>query len=74
MQKQRIINSDIEVSRLCLGTMTFGNPVGPEKAERIVHGALDHGINFIDTADMYEGYDRCLGSSGASPRRFLVKP
>ena len=73
MQKQRIINSDIEVSRLCLGTMTFGNPVGPEKAERIVHWALDHGINFIDTADMYEGYDRYLGSSGGVSETILGK-
>jgi len=71
MQKQGIINTDIEVSRLCLGTMTFGNPVGSEEAVRIVHWALELGINFIDTADMYEGYDRYLGSSGGVAETIL---
>jgi aryl-alcohol dehydrogenase-like predicted oxidoreductase len=34
------------------------------EARRIVHWALDQGINFIDTADVYEGYRRYLGSPG----------
>ena len=51
------------VSELCLGTMTFGGgeegiwgKIGrlqQDEAERIVGGALDAGINFIDTADVY---------------------
>ena len=64
-------NTDIEVSSICLGTMTFGNPVGQNDAIRIVHWALDHGINFIDTADMYEGYDRYLGSPGGVAETIL---
>lgn len=44
--------------------MTFGNPVSRQEAMSIIHWALDHGINFIDTADIYEGYDRYLGSPG----------
>ena len=56
--------ADLDVSVLCLGTMTFGNPVTRDNAVDLVHWALDHGINFIDTADMYEGYDRFLGSPG----------
>ena len=52
------------VSELCLGTMTFGGVEGMWKqigevqqtdAERLVGQALDAGINFIDTADMYSG-------------------
>ena len=53
------------VSELCLGTMTFGGgdegiwgKIGrlqQDEAERIVGGALDAGINFIDTADVYAG-------------------
>jgi len=66
-----IPNTDIEVSSICLGTMTFGNPVGQGDAIRIVHWALDHGINFVDTADMYEGYDRYLGSPGGVAERTL---
>ena len=52
------------VSELCLGTMTFGGSVGmwgaigklqQSDAERLVGQALDAGINFIDTADVYAG-------------------
>jgi aryl-alcohol dehydrogenase-like predicted oxidoreductase len=45
----------IEVSVYCLGTMMFGAVGNPDHAEcaRITHAALAHGINFVDTADMY---------------------
>jgi aryl-alcohol dehydrogenase-like predicted oxidoreductase len=47
----------VSVSPLCLGTMMFG-PWGNEDVEdsiRIIHRALDAGINFVDTADVYSG-------------------
>ncbi|MBN1341126.1 MAG: aldo/keto reductase [Phycisphaerae bacterium] len=68
---RNIPGTDVEVSPICLGTMTFGNPVYRDDAIRIVHWALDHGINFIDTADMYEGYDRFLGSPGGVAEHIL---
>jgi aryl-alcohol dehydrogenase-like predicted oxidoreductase len=45
----------IEVSVHCLGTMMLGAIGNPDHADcvRIIHAALDHGINFVDTADMY---------------------
>jgi aryl-alcohol dehydrogenase-like predicted oxidoreductase len=45
----------IEVSVQCLGTMMFGSVGNPDHdaCTRIVHAALDQGINFVDTADMY---------------------
>jgi aryl-alcohol dehydrogenase-like predicted oxidoreductase len=45
----------IEVSVHCLGTMMFGAIGNPDHDDcaRIVRTALDHGINFVDTADMY---------------------
>ncbi|MFJ1754715.1 aldo/keto reductase [Kitasatospora sp. NPDC088134] len=45
----------IEVSTHCLGTMMFGAVGNPDHQEcaRIVHAALDRGVNFVDTADMY---------------------
>ena len=45
----------IEVSTYALGTMMFGAIGNPDHAdsERIIHAALDAGINFVDTADMY---------------------
>lgn len=47
--------SGIEVSTHCLGTMMFGSAGNRDHDDsiRIIHTALDHGINFVDTADMY---------------------
>ena len=45
----------VRVSPLCLGTMTYGQRTDPEDACRIVDRALDAGINFIDTANVYVG-------------------
>ncbi|MED7950740.1 aldo/keto reductase [Streptomyces sp. BE303] len=47
----------IEVSTYCLGTMMFGAVGNPDHDDcaRIIHTALDAGINFVDTADMYSG-------------------
>ena len=71
MNRKRIPGTNIHVSPVCLGTMTFGNPVERDDAIRIVHWALDHDINFFDTADMYEGYDRTMGSSGGVAETIL---
>ncbi len=71
MDHRPIPHTDLHVSPLCLGTMTFGNPVDAEDAIRLVHWALDHGINFIDTADMYEGYSRKPGSTGGVAEQIL---
>src|SRR5712691_8004476 len=45
----------VEVSPLCLGTMMFGAWGNPDHEESIaiIHRALDAGINFVDTADVY---------------------
>lgn len=53
MNKRIIPNTDLEVSRLCIGTMTFGDRLDQAEADRAVAAALDHGINFFDTADIY---------------------
>jgi aryl-alcohol dehydrogenase-like predicted oxidoreductase len=45
--------SGLEVSRVCLGTMMFGEPTPEEESVALVRAALDHGINFFDTADKY---------------------
>lgn len=45
--------SDLQVSPICLGTMTFGEQVGADAAHAILDHALARGINFIDTAEMY---------------------
>ena len=53
MQYRRLGTSNLKVSTLCLGTMMFGKQTPAGEAARIVASAKDHGINFIDTADVY---------------------
>ena len=53
--------------------MTFGTPVGEGEAIRLTHQALELGINFIDTANMYEGYARYVGSPGGVAEEILGK-
>ncbi|MBI1310860.1 aldo/keto reductase [bacterium] len=65
--------SGLLVSPICLGTMTFGTPVTEAEAIRLVHGAMDLGINFIDTANVYEGYARYLGSPGGTAEEIVGK-
>ncbi|WP_285742472.1 aldo/keto reductase [Lentzea sp. NBRC 105346] len=57
MRYRTLGGTGIEVSNHCLGTMMFGAIGNPDHDDcvRIVHRALDAGINFVDTADMYSG-------------------
>lgn len=48
-----LATTDVEVSNVCLGTMTFGAQVEEPKALRMVDYALDRGLNFLDTANVY---------------------
>ncbi len=60
----RIPKTEISVSPVTLGTMTFGSPVAFDDAVKLTQYALSRGINHIDTANMYEGYNRYAGSAG----------
>jgi aryl-alcohol dehydrogenase-like predicted oxidoreductase len=53
MQPVRLGQSGLNVSTLCLGTMNFGADTEPETAAAIADMALEHGLFFWDTADMY---------------------
>ena len=53
MQFQTLGKSPLRVSRLCLGTMMFGDQTDAAEAGHIVASARDSGVNFIDTADVY---------------------
>lgn len=53
MQYRRLGSSNLKVSALCLGTMMFGRQTPFEEAARIVASAREHGLNFMDTADVY---------------------
>ncbi len=53
MEYRKLGNTDLDVSALCLGTMTFGEQNTPEQAFEQLDYAVAQGINFIDTAEMY---------------------
>jgi aryl-alcohol dehydrogenase-like predicted oxidoreductase len=55
MEKRPLGKTGMQVSPFCLGAMMFGEMGNPDHADcvRIVHRAIDAGINFVDTADVY---------------------
>ena len=75
MEYRRLGASGLEVSPLCLGTMTFGDTTDAAEAQRIVDDAFEHGVNFIDTADAYgKGVsERIVGAAiHANRQRWIV--
>ncbi len=53
MEKRRLGRTDIFVSKICLGTMTFGEQNTEAEGHAQLDMALDRGVNFIDTAELY---------------------
>ena len=53
MEKRRLGRTDIFVSKICLGTMTFGEQNTEGEGHAQLDLALDRGVNFIDTAELY---------------------
>ncbi|MFM7484367.1 MAG: aldo/keto reductase, partial [Burkholderiaceae bacterium] len=53
MDTVKLGSSDLEVSKICLGTMTFGEQNTEAEAHQQLDYSLERGINFIDTAEMY---------------------
>ena len=53
MQYRALGNTGVEVSVVCLGTMMFGGQTDESTSIQIMHRAFDEGINFVDTANMY---------------------
>ncbi len=53
MQYTHLGRTGLRVSRLCLGTMNFGPQTSEQDSFAIMDHALEHGINFFDTADVY---------------------
>ena len=61
MEYVKLGNTGLDVSRICLGCMSFGDPTNwkhdwlldEEKSRKVIQKALDLGINFFDTANVY---------------------
>ena len=53
MKYKKLGDSDLSVSEICLGTMTYGQQNTVEEAAKQLDFAIAQGVNFIDTAEMY---------------------
>jgi len=53
MEYRQLGKSEIRVSEICLGSMTWGTQNSAAEAQAQIEYALDHGVNFIDTAELY---------------------
>lgn len=63
-------SAGIRVSPVCLGTMMFGGPTAKDESIRIIHRAIDDGINFVDTANVYNaGESETIVGEALSDRR-----
>jgi aryl-alcohol dehydrogenase-like predicted oxidoreductase len=78
MEYRPLGRTGVKVSQICLGAMMFGGRTEPEDGMRIIDAALDQGINFIDTANVYnqgrseEVVGEALNRSGARDRIVLA--
>src|SRR5471032_316629 len=83
MKFRALADTGVFVSEMCLGTMTFGGSgqiwekiggLDQAAADAIVHRALDAGITFIDTADVYSAgeSETMLGKALGARRRDIV--
>jgi len=54
MEMRTLPHTDLNVSRLCFGTMTFGKPLDQGGSTQLVDRCIEAGINFFDTANMYQ--------------------
>src|SRR3569833_2396684 len=66
MQYRTLGRTGIKVSPYALGTLMFATSIGnadPQDSARVIHKALDAGINFIDTADAYGDSEEVVGKA-----------
>ncbi len=68
MKMNSLGTTELAVSELCLGTMTYGTQTPKEDAHAQIDMALDHGINIIDTAELYPVNPMSRDTQGDSER------
>lgn len=74
MQYARLGSTGIRVSRICMGTMSFGGEADEEASARMFHRCREAGVNFFDTADVYKRgrSEEILGELASSCRDEVV--
>ena len=75
MQYTNLPNTDIKVSKICLGSMTWGEQNTEAEGHAQLDYALERGVNFIDTAEMYSvpGNPKTQGSTESIIGTWLAK-
>lgn len=68
MKIRKLGRSDLDVSQFCLGSMTWGSQNTAGEAHAQIDCALDHGINFIDTAELYPTTPSAAETAGETER------
>lgn len=74
MHYRNLLSTGLKVSEICLGTMTFGGQTSAGDSKNIIACALDSGINFIDTANIYTKgeSEKILGDALGSRRGDVI--
>src|ERR1039457_7677472 len=70
----KLKHTDLEVSRFCFGTMTLGKPLDQAGTDQVIDRCIEAGINFFDTANMYNAgvAETLLGNALKSRRDKVV--
>lgn len=66
MEYRRLGRTDVMVSELCLGTMTWGTQNSEAEGHAQIDMSLDHGVNFIDTAEIYPTTPQSVETQGST--------
>ena len=73
METRTLKHTDLSVSRACFGTMTFGSQADEASSIRMIDRAIDAGVNFIDTANVYnKGLSETIAGKALKGRRNRV--
>src|ERR1019366_6596153 len=74
IERRKLKHTGLEVSRFCFGTMTLGKPLDQAGTNQIIDRCIDAGINFFDTANMYNAgmAETLLGAALKSRRDKVV--
>lgn len=72
MEYRKLGRTGLKISAVSLGTMSFGRWIDEQASATILNLALDHGINLVDTANVYGGAERILGNLLKERRHDIV--
>ena len=73
METRTLKHTDLTVSRACFGTMTFGSQVDEATAARMIDLCIDRGVNFFDTANIYnKGLSETIVGKALKGRRHRI--